>query len=183
MTAILANLSLHRVSAIRVLQFCLVILSIQWVDFSLSIDNASTAIMSAVVVTQSFLGSLYLKATNRMIGTFIGLLFSLLLISLFVESPLTYLVVGTLWCMATTALGSLVKEESSYIFLLAGYTFAFVGFSSLVAPDQAFHSILFRATDVVIGVIAMVVTSALLFPNYGSLIPRITKSHRFRWLA
>ncbi|MFZ4832172.1 FUSC family protein [Rouxiella sp. Mn2063] len=169
MGTILANLALHKVSAIRVLQFCLVILSIQWVDFSLSIDNASTAIMSAVVVTQSFLGSLYLKATNRVIGTLLGLLFSLLLISLFVENPLTYLVVGTLWCMATTAFGSLVKEESSYIFLLAGYTFAFVGFSSLVTPDQAFHSILFRATDVIIGVIAMVVTSALLFPNYGAL--------------
>jgi len=169
MTTILANFWLYKVNVIRVLQFCLVILSIQWVDFSLSIDNTSTAIMSAIVVTQSFLGSLYLKAANRIIGTFIGLFFSLLLISLFVENPLTYLVVGTLWCMATTALGSLVKEESSYIFLLAGYTFAFVGFSSLVAPDQAFHSILFRATDVVIGVIAMVVTSALLFPNYGSL--------------
>ena len=153
----------------RVVQLSITILLIQYISFLFEMDGASTAIMSAIVVSQSFIGGLYLKARNRILGTAAGVTFGLVLAVLFPEAPYTFLTGALLWFVLTTMLASLVHSDRMYLYQLAGYTFAFVGFAILEAPGEAWHTLLYRATSVTMGLAIMLVSSSVIYPNYGAL--------------
>lgn len=154
---------------LRVIQLVITILSIEYVAFKLNIDNCSTAIMSAIVASQSFIGSLYVKARNRILGTLAGIAFAFLLAYLFPENPLYFLTFSLLWFTVTTILASLVHTDRAYLFQLAGYTFTFVGFVILEDPATTYHTLLYRTTDVIFGLVVMLASSSILFPNYGAI--------------
>ncbi len=156
----------HRRTLLRVLQITFAIVSIQWLSFYFDIEGASTAVMSAIVVTQTFVGGLYHKATNRICGTVLGLGAGMLSAALFPESPRTWLVLTLLWLGSMTFIASIVHSDRTYLFLLAGYTFAFVGFPVLVDPDRVWQIYHDRAANVLFGVVVMVVSSSLIFPLY-----------------
>jgi uncharacterized membrane protein YccC len=158
-----------KIRIVRVVQLSITILLIQYISFLFEMDGASTAIMSAIVVSQSFIGGLYLKARNRIFGTAAGVAFGLVLAVLFPEAPCTFLTGALLWFVLTTMLASLVHSDRMYLYQLAGYTFAFVGFAILEAPDEAWHTLLYRATNVTMGLAIMLVSSSVIYPNYGAL--------------
>lgn len=168
----------RRIIIARVVQLCITILLIQYISFLFAMDGASTAIMSAIVVSQSFIGGLYLKARNRIMGTAAGILFGLVLAVLFPQTPLTFLTAALLWFVLTTMLASLVHSDRMYLYQLAGYTFAFVGFSILEAPGNAWHTLLYRATNVTMGLAIMLISSSVIYPNYGAL----NVNYRIGWI-
>lgn len=158
--------NIHYRTVFRVVQIAFAILAIQWVAFYFDIQGTSTAVMSAIVVTQTFVGGLYHKATNRVYGTILGLSAGLILTALFPESPRTWLALTLLWLGSMTFIASIVHSDRAYLFLLAGYTFAFVGFPVLVTPEQTwliFHN---RATNVLFGILVMILSSVVIFPLY-----------------
>nr|WP_314418739.1 FUSC family protein [uncultured Erwinia sp.] len=150
----------------RILQITLAILSVQWLAFYFDIEGASTAVMSAIVVTQTFVGGLYHKAAHRIGGTVLGLSVGMVFIVLFPESPRIWLALTLLWLGSMTFIASIVHSDRAYLFLLAGYTFAFVGFPVLVNPDRAWEIYHYRATNVLFGVVVMLFISVVIFPLY-----------------
>jgi|GEM_PF-2970666 len=155
-------------TAVRLVHLIIAVFSIQLISFYFSIDGVSTSIMSAIVVSQSFVGALYLKARNRLLGTAMGILASSAVVSLFPENPFFFIALSLLWVTTMTVLSSFVRNENAYIYQLAGYTYAFVSIPVLDAPDNAFHALIFRATDVTLGMSVLVITSLLLFMRYSN---------------
>ena len=65
-------------SEIRIFSLITAIFIIELVSFYFNISGGPTAVMSAIVVSQSFIGAQYLKARNRIIGTVLGIVISFL---------------------------------------------------------------------------------------------------------
>uniref|UniRef100_UPI00155DABFC FUSC family protein n=1 Tax=Escherichia coli TaxID=562 RepID=UPI00155DABFC len=109
-------------SALRIIHLSIAIFIIQLCSFYFSIDGVATSIMSAIVVSQSFVGTLYLKARNRLIGTGLEILFSFIAAFLFPENPFFFIGLSLLWVTTMTVISSFVMSENAYIYQLAGYT-------------------------------------------------------------
>lgn len=154
-------------NALRVLHLTIAIIIIQYLSFWLSIDGTATSVMSAIVVSQSLVGAQYLKARNRALGTALGIGFSFLVASCYPEQPLAFISLSLIWFTFMTLVSSMVRSENAYLFQLAGYTYAFVAVPLLNNPATAFHSLVFRATNVLLGMTVLVVTSLLLFLRYS----------------
>lgn len=155
-------------NALRVLHLAIAIIIIQYLSFWLSIDGAATSVMSAIVVSQSLVGAQYLKARNRALGTALGIAFSCLVACCYPEQPLAFIAMSLIWFTFMTLVSSMVRSENAYLFQLAGYTYAFVAIPLLNNPGTAFHSLVFRATNVLLGMTVLVVTSLLLFLRYSN---------------
>ncbi|HFF9488199.1 FUSC family protein [Serratia bockelmannii] len=155
-------------SALRIIHLSIAIFIIQLCSFYFSIDGVATSIMSAIVVSQSFVGTLYLKARNRLIGTGLGILFSFIAAFLFPENPFFFIGLSLLWVTTMTVISSFVMSENAYIYQLAGYTYAFISIPVLGDPQRAFHNLIFRATDVTMGMGILVITSLLMFMHYSN---------------
>lgn len=153
---------------LRIVHLIIAIYIIQLFSFYFSIDGVATSIMSAIVVSQSFVGTLYLKARNRLIGTFLGILFSFITAFLFPEHPLFFICLSLLWVTTMTVISSFVMSENSYVYQLAGYTYAFISIPVLKDPSSVFHNLVFRATDVTMGMGILVVTSLIMFMRYSN---------------
>ncbi|HGG8778865.1 TPA: FUSC family protein, partial [Enterobacter asburiae] len=64
--------------------------------------------MSAIVVSQSFVGAQYLKARNRIIGTILGIMASFISAYLYVGNELYFIVFSMLWISFMSVMISLV---------------------------------------------------------------------------
>lgn len=152
-----------KISSLRIIHLIISIFIIQLISFHFNIDGVATSIMSSIVMSQSFVGALYIKARNRFLGTMLGVFFSFVVSYLFPEQPLFFLVLTLLWFTFMTILSSFVASVNAYIFQLAGYTYAFVSIPMLNDPTRALHNLIFRATNVTMGMGVLVITSLLLF--------------------
>ncbi len=151
----------------RVVSLTISIYLIQIISFYFNINGIPTSIMSAIVVIQSFIGTQYLKAYNRIIGTMLGVTFSFLVTWLFPENAIYIIAITLILVTFMTVITSLVSSERSYLCQLVVNTYAFVVIPVLADPSQSFHSLVFRATNVTLGVAILVIVSSLFFPGYS----------------
>jgi uncharacterized membrane protein YccC len=130
------------------------------VAYWLELDNAYWAGTSASIVCQPILGASLRKGRFRAIGTMIGAVAIVILMSLFPQSRVGLLAGLTLWCAACGFLATILHNFASYAAALAGYTAAIVFADAVGNPGNTFHIAVTRATEICIGILAagMIVT-------------------------
>ena len=122
--------------------------------------------MTSVYVTSSVLtGATSSKAVYRILGTLIGAAGAIVLVPNLVDAPELLSLVIALWVGAFLYVALLDGTPRSYVFMLAGYTIAIVGFPVLSTPELTFDVAVSRVQEITLGIICASVVSMLVLPR------------------
>jgi uncharacterized membrane protein YccC len=156
-----------------------------YIAFSIGLQHPYWAMVTVYIVSQPFSGATRSKAIYRLIGTLLGASATVVLLPNLANAPELLSLALAFWVGACLYLSLLDRTPRSYVFMLAGYTAAIIGFPAVMAPDQTFDTAVARVLEIGIGIICGTVVHSIVLPT--SIRPvataRIAESMRLveRW--
>ena len=135
------------------------------VAFALDLERPYWAMLTVFIVANPIAGAVRSKAVYRFVGTFLGASVSLLLVPPLVHAPVLLCLATSAWVGACLYLSLLDRTPRSYLFLLAGYTAAIVGFSAVNTPEKIFDIAVSRVEEISLGLICAAIAHSVIFPQ------------------
>lgn len=123
------------------------------------------AMMTAYIVANPLAGAVRSKAVYRLGGTFLGAVASVLLVPRLAHAPALLTLALGLWVGLCLYISLQDRTPRSYVFMLAGYTAALIGFPSVDRPDQLFDNALARVEEIGVGIVCATVVHSLVWPT------------------
>ncbi len=136
-----------------------------WIAFSIGLPRPFWAMLTVYITAQPLTGALRSKAVYRVIGTVGGGAAAVLIVPTFVNSPLLMALVMAAWTGFCLYLSLLDRTPRAYVFMLAGYTTAIIGFPSVAAPGAIFDTALARVEEITLGILCATVVHTVVFPS------------------
>jgi uncharacterized membrane protein YccC len=136
-----------------------------WLSLKFELDQPRTAMLTVAIVMQSRSGMVFAKSYYRLLGTLVGILISLILVALFAQERVLFLICMALWIGLCTAGSMIYRNHQSYGFVLAGYTLCIVGLPAAITPELSFNIAVTRISEILIGLISATMVSDLIFPQ------------------
>jgi len=133
--------------------------------FSLDLKSPGWAMTTVYLTSQPLSGVMRAKAVYRVIGTFIGGVAMVAIIPNLVDAPELTTLAIILWVALCVFVSLLDRTPRSYMFVLAGYTAALIGFPTVLAPGTVFEIAVSRVEEITIGVVCAAVVHSLFFPK------------------
>jgi uncharacterized membrane protein YccC len=122
--------------------------------------------MASVYITSSQLtGATWSKAVYRMLGTLIGAAGAIVLVPNLVNVPELLSLAIALWVGICLYLSLIDGTPRGYLFMLAGYTVALLGFPVLSMPELTFDIVVARVQEIMLGIVCARVVSMLVLPR------------------
>ncbi|MDH6167654.1 putative membrane protein YccC [Variovorax boronicumulans] len=145
------------------------------------------ALMTTYVVAHPLAGAVRSKAVYRFIGTLIGSTATVLLVPALSNAPELLTLVLALWVGLCLCISLFDRTPRSYVFMLAGYTAALIGFPSVQTPLVLFDTAVARVEEIGLGIfcatlIHSLVLPAGLAPTVLGLLDRTLQDAR-KWLG
>ncbi len=142
-----------------------------YISLCLDFQRPAWAMATAYIIAHPLSGALTSKAIYRVIGTLFGAAVAVLIVPRLVNAPLLMSGVLALWVGLCLYVSMLDRRPRSYIFMLAGYTAAIVGFASATEPLNVFDTALARCEEITVGILCATLVSHLVLPRHvGGLI-------------
>ncbi|WP_018268327.1 FUSC family protein [Methylosinus sp. LW4] len=135
------------------------------VSFWLDLPRPYWALASVYIASQPLSGATLSKAVYRAAGTFIGAAGAVLMVPNLVGAPLALALAMSIWSGFCLYLALLDRTPRGYVFMLAGYTAAIVGFPAVDAPETIFDLALSRTEEILVGIACAALVSSLVFPR------------------
>jgi len=135
-----------------------------WIAFSIDLDRPYWAMATAYIVAQPLSGAMRSKSVYRFWGTVLGGIAVLVLVPNLVNAPELLVAALTLWTGACIYLAGLDRTPRSYVFLLAGYSAALIGFPSVDTPGAIWDIVIARVEEITLGIICTTVIGSVVFP-------------------
>ncbi len=154
-----------------------------WLAYRLQLPQPSTVLVTVFIILQPQSGQVLAKSFYRLIGTFVGLAMMVLLIALFAQERVLFLLSLALWIGLCTAGATRYRDFRGYACVLAGYTAAMIGLPATLHPEGAFMSALWRVLEISLGILCAGVVNGLLLPQSSSTSLRSALAVRFRDFA
>lgn len=129
------------------------------------------AMGTAYIVMQPVLGGTRSRGIYRIAGTFIAAAAVIFIIPVLIHVPVLLSLALSAWLSACMAVALLYRGPASYVFMLAGYTAAFIGFPAVMQPEAIFDTAIARAEEIVLGSLCAVIVSSVVYPT--SIRPQI----------
>jgi uncharacterized membrane protein YccC len=150
-------------------------------DRGLARYAAAVLAMASVFITSNPLtGATSSKAVYRILGTLIGGAGTIVLIPNLVNAPELLSLYVAFWYGILLYFALIDGTPRSYVFMLAGYTVALLGFPVVSTPELTFDIVVSRVQEITLGIICASVVSMLVLPqSVASAIAAQTDS----WLA
>jgi len=123
------------------------------------------AMATAYIVMQPVMGGTNSRGIYRTLGTWIAAIAVVAIVPNLLQTPVLLSLAISLWLSSCMFVAMLHRGPSSYVFMLAGYTMAFIGFPAVLAPDAIFDTALARAEEIWLGSLCAVVIGAVVFPT------------------
>ncbi|QNK71171.1 FUSC family protein [Variovorax sp. PAMC26660] len=145
------------------------------------------ALMTTYVVAHPLAGAVRSKAVYRFIGTLIGSTATVLLVPALSNAPELLTLVLALWVGLCLSISLLDRTPRSYIFMLAGYTAALIGFPSVQTPLVLFDTAVARVEEIGLGIFCATLIHSLVLP--AGLAPTVlglldrTLKDAHKWLG
>ncbi|CAI8775750.1 FUSC family protein [Pseudomonas chlororaphis] len=136
-----------------------------YLAFRFNLEQPQWALTTVFIVSQPSSGMVLAKGAFRLLGTFSGALASILLIGLFGQAPLLFLLAMALWLAFCTTGASLLRNHASYGFVLAGYTAAIIALPATTHPLLVFDQAVARCSEISLGIICAAIASTVLWPR------------------
>ncbi|MBC9248809.1 fusaric acid resistance protein [Pseudomonas alcaligenes] len=150
-----------------------------WLALRLELPQPGTATVTVFIVMQPQSGQVFAKSFYRLLGSLVGLGVMLLLIALFAQERVLFLLAVALWIGLCTAGAARYRDFRAYACMLAGYTATLVGLPAAEQPDIAFMQAVWRLLEVALGILCASVVSATLWPQTASAALRNALYQRF----
>ncbi|WP_251865351.1 FUSC family protein [Achromobacter sp. Marseille-Q4962] len=142
-----------------------------YISLALDFQRPAWAMATAYIIAHPLSGALTSKAIYRVLGTLLGAAVAVLLVPRLVNAPALLSGALALWVGLCLYVSMLDRRPRSYIFMLAGYTAAIVGFSSVTEPLGVFDTALARCEEITLGILCATLVSHLVLPRHvGGLV-------------
>lgn len=119
-----------------------------YIAMSIGLDRPYWAMTTVYIVSHPLTGSLRSKAPFRLIGTVIGAASMVVRVPNLVNAPELLSVALALWTGLCLYLALLGCTPRSYLFILAGYTAALIGFPAVTTPDAVWDIAVARVEEI-----------------------------------
>lgn len=145
------------------------------------------ALMTTYIVAHPLAGAVRSKAVYRFSGTLIGCMATVLMVPALSNAPELLTLVLALWVGLCLCISLFDRTPRSYIFMLAGYTAALIGFPSVQTPLVLFDTAVARVEEIGLGIFCATLIHSLvlpvgLAPTVLGLLDRTLKDAR-QWLG
>jgi uncharacterized membrane protein YccC len=138
------------------------------------------AMASVYITSNQFTGATRSKAVYRILGTLIGAAGTIVLVPNLVNAPELLSLGIALWVGICLYLSLIDGTPRSYVFMLAGYTVALLGFPIVSVPQAAFDIVVARVQEIMLGIICASVVAMVVLPR--SVASAVT-TQADAWLA
>ncbi len=167
---------------IYIIKVTLSALIAMYIAIMFNLPSPQTAILTVFIVVQPQSGLVFLKSYYRFLGTLVGVVVALVLMSFFAQDRFWFIFFLTIWIAFCTAGGFRYRNFASYGFVLSGYTVLLITLPTLLNPQSTFWFAVDRLSEISIGLITASVISELIFPVKISNSLRMNERERFRTL-
>ena len=138
------------------------------------------AMASVYIASNQLTGATYSKAVYRILGTLIGAAGTIVLVPNLVNAPELLSLGIALWVGICLYLSLIDGTPRSYVFMLAGYTVALLGFPIVSMPQSTFDIVVARVQEITLGIICASVVAMVVLPR--SVASAVT-AQADAWLA
>ncbi|WP_313369677.1 FUSC family protein [Achromobacter animicus] len=143
-----------------------------YLAYSIGLPRPFWAMTTAYVVAQPWSGAVRSKALYRLVGTFFGSAATVYMVPRLSNSPVIMTGAMVLWVGACLYMSVLDRTPRSYLFMLAGYTAAMIGFPSVTDPSLVFDTALARVEEISLGIVCATLIHSIVLPR--GLAPALT---------
>ncbi|MBW6527017.1 FUSC family protein [Sphingomonas sp. RHCKR7] len=158
-----------------------------YVSFALGLDRPFWAMATVYITSQPLSGAVRSKAVFRLLGTVVGASAAVVMVPLLVDAPLLLSLALAGWVAACQFVSLLDRTPRSYLFMLAGYTAALIGFPTVGHPEAIFEVAVLRAQEIGIGVTCAALVHAAVWPRSVTALlgarVRTLLAEAERWVA
>lgn len=154
-----------------------------WIAYRLELPQPGTVLVTVFIVMQRQNGEVLAKSFYRIIGTLLGLTVMVILIALFNQERVLFMLCLALWVGLCTAGAARYRDFRGYACVLAGYTAVMIGLPASLHPEAAFMQALWRVVEISVGILCTGLVSGLILPQTSSATLRSTSCTRFRDFA
>jgi uncharacterized membrane protein YccC len=123
------------------------------------------AMATVYITSQPLAGATSSKAFFRVMGTLVGAIMTVALVPNLINAPELLCLAIALWVGLCLYLSLLDGTPRSYVFMLAGYTVALIGFPSVSEPGAIFDTAVARLEEISLGIICASLVSTIVFPR------------------
>ncbi|MGE9550354.1 FUSC family protein [Erwinia amylovora] len=143
---------------------CLAAFLALYLSLELNLDKPAWALTTVYVSSQLYAASTLSKSVFRLMGTLLGGLFVFLIYPETVQSPMLFSLCVSLWVSVCLYLSLHDRTPKSYVFMLAGYSAAIMGFPGVTLPLTISGTVISRIEEITLGVTCSSFIHGLLFP-------------------
>jgi uncharacterized membrane protein YccC len=136
-----------------------------YIAFSIDLSRPYWALSTVYIVSQPLAGALRSKAVYRIGGTLLGAVVTVALVPNLVNSPELLSAALALWVGLCLYLSLLDRTPRSYLFILAGYSTALIGFPAVGEPGAIFDIALSRVEEITLGILCATVIGSTVLPR------------------
>lgn len=122
------------------------------------------ALMTAYIVAHPLASNVRSKAWFRLIGTLLGCAATIVLIPPLSGAPELLSLALALWTGLCLYLSLLDRSARSYVFMLAGYSAALIGFPLVEAPAPMFDTTVARVEEIGLGILCASLVHGIVLP-------------------
>ena len=145
-----------------------------FVGFHFQMETPRWSALTAAIVAggpafaaggEPFAGAIKYRGMLRIIGTFIGCIGALVIITTTIRAPVVMLLLSCIWAGFCTWYSSLVKVQNSYALALSGYTALIIIVGIQTAPLTAPQYAIERCSEIVLGILCAILADVLFSPR------------------
>ncbi len=136
-----------------------------YIALLMGLDRPYWAMMTVYVVAQPLTGAMRSKSAYRFAGTALGAIAAVALVPNLVAVPWLLSAALSLWVGLCIYFALLDRTPRSYVFLLAGFTAAIIGFPCVDAPEAVFDTALARVEETTLAIVCTTLIGAVVLPR------------------
>src|SRR5947209_3804919 len=123
------------------------------------------AMATVYITSQPLAGATSSKAFFRVMGTLVGATATVALVPNLIDAPELLCLAIAHWVGLCLYVSLLDGTPRSYLFMLAGYTVALIGFPAVSEPGAIFDTAVARVEEISLGIICASMVSTIVFPR------------------
>ncbi|KAF0855959.1 FUSC family protein [Pantoea dispersa] len=143
---------------------CLAAFLAFYLALELNLDKPAWSLTTVYVASQLYSASTVSKSVFRFFGTVLGGLFTLLIYPATVQSPMLFSLCISLWVAICLYLSLHDRTPKSYVFMLAGYSAAIMGFPDVTSPGAITYTVISRIEEITVAIVCSSLVHRLIFP-------------------
>ncbi len=135
-----------------------------YIALKLNLDKPAWSLTSVFIISQLYSASTLSKSVFRLMGTLLGGAFIFFIYPLTVQHPLLFSTCVSLWIAFCLYLSLHDRTPKSYVFMLAGYSAAIMGFADVTSPLDITYTVISRIEEITVAIICSTLVHMIIFP-------------------